>query len=112
VGIGKKTDAKIRFIPTVGLGSVTRAGLVGLGFQHDIKQHIKAWSERSFDLSLFAGYTRVAGEIQTAIGDLPRPAGDTRPQETLCNLHACLVPPMVSKQIEAMAFYSGVIYKS
>src|SRR5690606_41481311 len=27
VGIGKKTDAKLRFIPTMGLGSVTRAGL-------------------------------------------------------------------------------------
>lgn len=112
VGIGKKTDAKIRFIPTVGLGSVTRAGLVGLGFQHDIKQHIKAWSERSFDLSLFAGYTRVAGEIQTAIGDLPRPAGDTRPQETPFKVHAFLVQAMVSKQIEAITFYSGVGYNA
>jgi hypothetical protein len=112
VGIGKKTDAKIRFIPTVGLGSYTRAGLVGLGFQHDIKQHIKAWTEKSFDFSLFAGYTRVAGEIQTAIGDIPRPAGDTRAQETSFKVHAFLVQALVSKQLEAITFYGGIGYNA
>ncbi|HEX7016660.1 MAG TPA: DUF6588 family protein [Cyclobacteriaceae bacterium] len=110
VGIGKKTDAKLRFIPTVGLGSVTRAGLVGLGFQHDIKQHIKAWSEKDFDLSLFAGYTRVAGEIQTAVGDFPPAAGDTRAQETPFKVHAFLVQALISKQLEAITFYGGVGY--
>lgn len=110
VGIGKKTDAKLRFIPTVGLGSVTRAGLVGIGFQHDIKQHITAWSEKDFDLSLFAGYTRVAGEIQTAIGDLPRPEGDTHPQEAPFKVHAFLFQALISKQLEALTFYGGVGY--
>jgi hypothetical protein len=112
VGIGKKTDAKLRFIPTVGLGSVTRAGLVGLGFQHDIKQHIKAWSENDFDLSLFAGYTRVAGEVQTALGTIPRPEGDNRPQETPFKVHAFLLQALISKQLEAITFYGAVGYNT
>lgn len=112
VGIGKKTDAKLRFMPTVGLGSVTRAGLVGLGFQHDIKQHIRAWDEKAFDLSLFAGYTRVAGEIRTSIGDIPRRAGDTQPQETIFKVHAFLVQALFSKQIKTITFYGGIGYNT
>lgn len=108
VGIGKKTDAKLRFIPTIGLGSVTRAGLVGLGFQHDIKQHISAWRDKPFDLSLLAGYTRVAGEIRTSITELPRPEGDTKPQETTFKVHSFLVQALISKQYRIIGLYGGI----
>lgn len=112
VGIGKKTDAKLRFIPTVGLGSFTRAGLVGLGFQHDIKQHIGAWRDKPFDLSLLVGYTRVAGEIRTALEVIPRPEGDTKPQETSFKVHSFLVQALISKQIRTIGFYGGIGYNT
>jgi hypothetical protein len=112
VGIGEKTDAKLRFIPTIGLGSVTRAGLVGLGFQHDIKQHIGAWRDKPFDLSLLVGYTRVAGEIRTAISEMPRPEGDTEPQETSFKVHSFLIQALISKQIQKIGLYGGIGYNT
>lgn len=112
VGIGKNTDLKLRFIPTLNLGSVTRGGLVGLGFMHDIKQHIPAWRIKTFDLSLLAGYTRISGEINTAVVGLPRPDKDTRQQELPFKVHAFLVEALISKKLAALTFYGGVGYNA
>jgi hypothetical protein len=112
VGIGKNTDLKLRFIPTLNLGSVTRAGLVGLGFMHDIKQHIPAWRTKTFDLSLFAGYTRMSGEINTSTMGFNRPDNDLRQQEMPFKVHAFLVQGLISKQLTTVTFYGGIGYNA
>lgn len=110
VGIGKNTDVKLRFLPTLNFGSVTRTGLVGIGFMHDIKQHIPAWRIKTFDLSLFAGYSRVAGEIDATNVGFTRPGNDLRQQEMPFKVHAFLVQALMSKKLNNFTFYGGVGY--
>lgn len=112
IGIGKNTDLKLRFMPTLNLGSVTRAGLVGLGFMHDIKQHIPAWKIKTFDLSLLAGYTRVSGEIDATSVGFPRPDSDLRKQEMPFKVHSFLFQALISKKVEAVTFYGGIGYNT
>jgi len=110
VGIGKSTDLKLRFIPTLQMGSVTRAGLVGIGFMHDIKQHIPAWKIKTFDLSLLAGYTRISGEIDASSVGFTRPDADLRQQEMPFKVHAFLLQALISKKLGTVTFHGGVGY--
>lgn len=112
VGIGKNTDLKLRFIPTLDMGSVTRAGLVGLGFMHDIKQHIPAWRIKTFDLSVLAGYTRISGEIDATSVGFARPDDDLRQQEVPFKVHAFLLQALISKKLGAITFHGGIGYNA
>ena len=112
LGIGKNTDLKLRFMPTLNLGSVTRAGLVGLGFMHDIKQHIPAWKIKTFDLSLLAGYTRVSGEIDATSVGFTRPDSDLRKQEMPFKVHSFLFQALISKKVATVTFYGGIGYNA
>lgn len=112
VGIGKNTDLKLRFLPTLNFGSVTRAGVVGIGFMHDLKQHIPAWRIKTFDLSLMAGYSRIAGEIDATNVGFTRPDNDLRQQEMPFKVHAFLVQVLMSKKLNNVTLYGGLGYNT
>jgi len=64
-GLPKGFDLKVRFIPTINLGKASNGdidgkfGLWGVGIMHDFKQWIPGIKQLPFDLSAFAGYTKM-----------------------------------------------------
>lgn len=59
VGLIKKTEVMVRYMPTVSLGKQGDIGLVGFGLKHDIKQWIPVVSKMPFDMSAYFGYTKM-----------------------------------------------------
>ena len=59
-GLPLNTDIKFRYVPNISLfeggGGVN---MWGIGVLHDIKQHIPGIEHLPFQLSLFAGYTKL-----------------------------------------------------
>lgn len=59
VGLIKKTEVMVRYMPTIALGEQGDIGLVGFGLKHDIKQWIPVVSKMPFDMSAYFGYTKM-----------------------------------------------------
>jgi hypothetical protein len=69
-GLPKGFDLKVRFIPTLKIGSGDDAGKIGLwgiGVMHDFKQWIPGIKALPFDLSAFVGYTSM--KLETKIDE-------------------------------------------
>ncbi len=63
IGIGFSTDLKLRTIPTYTYANgdtEVRVGMIGFGILHDIKQNVPAFAFAPFELSLLAGFSRLA----------------------------------------------------
>jgi len=71
IGLVKETDLKVRFIPTITVqrdSIEVKVGMLGFGIMHDIKQHIPAFAFSPFELSILAGFSRIALEATPDTG--------------------------------------------
>ncbi len=59
VGLLKNTELMIRYCPTNNVANYGKIGLVGLGIKHSLKQWIPIVNKLPFDLSAYAGFTRL-----------------------------------------------------
>jgi hypothetical protein len=56
IGVFKGAEVALRFVPKIGKDE-TKASMLGFGIKYDIKQWIRNWSLREFDLSVGVGFT-------------------------------------------------------
>lgn len=64
LGLPFKTEVKLRFLPKVDIGDGGDVSLWGVGVMHSIIQYLPgAKMIKLFDVSAFAGYTKITGNI-------------------------------------------------
>jgi hypothetical protein len=102
IGLPKNFDLKIRFAPTVTMQDF-QFNLFGIGIMHDIKQYIPGIKALPFDLSLFAGYTKMKAEQKID-------ATSGANQKGLLEFNSTTIQALISKKISVLTFYGGVGY--
>jgi hypothetical protein len=103
-GLPKGTDIKLRFLPSLGLGDDANINLFGLGVMHDVKQWIPGMKTLPFDLSAFAGYTRLMVKY-----DVPEDEFSQNGRGELA-MSAFTLQGLISKKISVLTLYGGVGY--
>jgi len=103
-GLPKGTELKFRFVPKIDLAEESQFNLFGIGVMHDVKQWIPGIKSLPFDLSAFAGYTKL--KLATAIPD------DEYRQNASGEMHvnAATVQGIISKKISVLTVYGGLGY--
>jgi hypothetical protein len=120
VGLIKKTELMIRFVPAFNLpNDLGSIGLLGFGIKHDIKQWIPVVSELPFDLSAYFAYTGFNYKIPIDFQPEPntvQPGGNPPPdysgQEMKMKTSATTFGLVVSKKIAVLTLYGGLGYNS
>jgi len=105
VGLFANTDLLIRYTPTLEI-SGTELSNWGVGFHHDIKQHIPGIKAVPFSLSAFVAYSRM--EATTDLSGVYASNG-TR-QEGVAETSVYTIQVLVSKKIALLTLYAGVGY--
>lgn len=106
IGLPKGFDIKFRFVPTIDLGKATsdditgKFGLWGVGVLHDFKQWIPGIKALPFDLSVFAGYTKMT--LNAGV-DSAKPDNKA---EFSCS--ATTFQVIISKKLSVLTPYFGV----
>jgi hypothetical protein len=105
IGLPKGFDLKVRFIPTIDLGKALgddnggKFGLWGIGVLHDFKQWIPGIKQLPFDLSVFAGYTKMTLNVGISEG------GPNGKGEFSCS--ATTFQVLISKKLSVLTPYAG-----
>jgi hypothetical protein len=120
VGIGLPfgTELKVRFVPKINIkdGNVS---LWGVGLMHSIMQYIPGNKLLPFDVSLFAGYTKIRGNIPVDLQPDPAISSYTSPydiatsfndQNLKVSVQALNVSAIASLNLPVITFYGGVGY--
>jgi hypothetical protein len=102
IGLPKNFDLKVRFTPTVTTQDL-RFNLFGIGIMHDIKQYIPGIKALPFDLSVFAGYTKMKAELK-----IDASAGAN--QKGVLEFNSTTIQALISKKISVLTFYGGLGY--
>jgi len=102
LGLPKGFELKVRFAPTVKMDDF-QFNLFGIGIMHDVKQYIPGIKVIPFDLSLFAGYTKMAAEQKI------NPTNGQN-QRGVMEFSATTIQALVSKKISVLTLYGGVGY--
>lgn len=106
IGLPKGTDLKIRFVPTLDFDKMTGGeldgsfGLFGVGVMHDFKQWIPGIKALPFDLSVFAGYTKMKLDIGVSQGGANG--------KTELSSSATTVQVLISKKLSVFTPYAGL----
>lgn len=98
IGLPKGTDLKIRWSPTIDLGSSGDAKLFGLGVMHDIKQYIPGIKMLPFDLSAMIAYSKMELGF-----DLDEPG-----QRAEFEIQGTTVQAIISKKISVITPYASL----
>lgn len=104
IGLPKGTDLKIRFSPTLNLGSGGKFSLFGLGVMHDIKQYIPGIKSLPFDLSAFIGYTKT--KLESDISGSTAGAN----QRASLQFSTTTIQGLISKKVSVLTVYGGLGY--
>ncbi len=59
IGLPTKTDLKIRYVPQLNFDDDVKAGLIGIGLQHDITQYLGPINKLPLNVSILAAFTRL-----------------------------------------------------
>lgn len=108
IGLPKGFDLKVRFIPTIDFGDLSNGdvngelSLFGVGVMHDVKQYIPGIKALPFDLSAFAGYTKMKMEVAI-------PEGGANGKGEFSSA-ATTVQGIISKKISVLTGYASVGY--
>lgn len=108
IGLPKGFDLKFRYIPTIDFGQLSggdvdgELGLFGVGLLHDFKQYIPGLKALPFDLSAFAGYTKMKLEVGI-------PEGGTNGKGEFSST-ATTVQAIISKKVAVLTGYASVGY--
>lgn len=106
IGLPKGFDLKVRFVPTIDLGKALgtdnggKFGLWGVGVMHDFKQWIPGIKQLPFDLSVFAGYTKMTLNVGISEGG---PNGKAEFSSA-----ASTVQVLISKKLSVLTPYAAV----
>lgn len=118
VGLIKKTELMIRYMPTVALGNVGDAGLFGFGLKHDVKQWIPVVDKLPFDLSAYFGYTKFNLDKSIELNpeaNVPNRDGNvnTDYSNQMFNIEtkATTFGLLLSKKLAVLTLYSGLQYQ-
>lgn len=103
IGLPKGTDLKLRFTPNIDLGDNSSLKIFGVGIMHDVKQWIPGIKLLPFDLSGFAGYTKLRLESYFDPQNNPDQMG-------LFELNATTVQGVISKNFSVLTLYGGLGY--
>lgn len=104
IGLPKNFEIKFRFAPTLTLGDL-KFNLIGGGIMHDVKQYIPGIKTLPFDLSVFAGYTKMKAELK-----IDATAGENQRAEL--SVGSGTFQALISKKISVITFYGGVGYET
>jgi hypothetical protein len=120
VGIGLPfgTELKVRFIPKIKIkdGDVS---LWGVGIVHSIMQYLPGNKLLPFDVSLFAGYTKLKGNVPLSLEPDPsitqaytsvNPATAFNTQNLKMGVGALNISAIASLNLPVITFYGGVGY--
>jgi hypothetical protein len=109
VGLPLGFEVKLRYSPPVDLSKLDDRfsgtfNMFGVGVMHDIKQWIPGVKNLPFDLSLFAGYTKLVLDLGYD------PSDETKRGDFSCN--AMTFQGLISKKLSILTVYAGVGYNS
>jgi hypothetical protein len=99
------TDLKVRFAPTVNLGSDGEFKFWGLGVMHDIKQYIPRIKLVPFDLAAFVGYTQMDVEYRETSGNIP---GEGK--KAVMKMSGTTIQVVISKKFSLLTLYGATGY--
>ena len=105
IGLPKGTDVKIRFVPTLDVGSEGEFKLWGVGVMHDVKQYIPGIKLLPFDLSGFFGYTKLDLNF-----DLEQGPVNGEDQRGEISMSATTIQGIISKKFSVLTLYGGIGY--
>jgi hypothetical protein len=119
IGLPLGTEVKVRFIPKIKIqdGDVS---LWGVGLVHSIMQYLPGYKVSPFDVSLFAGYTKLQADVP--LGLAPDPAfGNTayvnynastsfKNQNLKVSVQALNISAIGSVNLKVITFYGGLGY--
>ena len=102
VGLIKKTDLKIRFIPKI-QDSYTGVSfnLMGLGVMHNLSQYIPGAEDFSFNLSGFAGFTKMKVNADLS-------AARDNSQTAEFNVYSSTLQVVASQDISIVTLYTNI----
>jgi hypothetical protein len=104
IGLPLHTDLKIRYVPTLDLGSSGTFNLFGIGIMHDVKQYIPGLKMIPIDISAFIGYTKL--KLDADLSGSYQGTG----QRAVFEMNATTIQALVSKKISVVTFYGGLGY--
>ena len=118
LGLPFGTELKVRFIPKINIknGNVS---LFGVGLLHSIMQYVPGNKLLPFDVSLFAGYTKLMGNVPVDLQPDPGLSAYTAPydistsfnnQNLKINVQALNISAIASLNLPVITFYGGLGY--
>ena len=119
VGLPMGTEIKGRFIPNLKIGDNGKIGLWGIGLMHNITQYLPGDKLLPFDVSVFAGYTKLTAEAALSILPDPSISNYTSPynistsfDNQMMNLtsNGLNVSAIASLNLPVITFYGGLGY--
>lgn len=101
VGLVKKTDLSVRYMPMLNIGNNINVNVFGIGLRHDLLQWIPIVGDAfPMSLSLQGGYTNLNTEVKVA------------EQKTSLNTKATTINLIASRKILMVTGYAGIGYSS
>lgn len=104
LGLPKKTDIKLRYIPSLESNGV-KVELFGVGVQHSLLQHLKLSKIPIVDVSILGAFTQ-SNIIYTPENNAIQGQG----QEVIINLNAYTVQLVANANLKVVNFYAGLGY--
>ncbi len=108
IGLFANTDLKFRYTPAFSING-TELKNWGIGFQHDIKQHIPGLKMVPFSLSLLVAYSELTATTDLK-GYYSDPTGGG--QKGLGETKGYTAQILISKSLAIINFYGGVGYNN
>ena len=118
IGLPLGTEVKVRYIPKVNIGK-GNVSLWGVGLLHSIMQYIPAHKVLPLDVSLFAGYTKIKGNIPLELEPEQGNSNYTAPydintsfndQMLKMGVQALNVSAIASVKLSVLTVYGGLGY--
>jgi hypothetical protein len=118
IGLPLGTELKVRFIPKIKIkdGDVS---LWGVGLLHNLTQYLPGNNALPFDVSLFAGYTKLMADVPLALDPdqsvlqaytTVNPATAFNSQNMKVDVEALNVSAIASLNLPVITFYGGIGY--
>ena len=108
VGLPLGFEVKVRYVPTLDFRNISNGdvtggfSLMGFGLMHDFKQWIPGLKELPFDMSVFAGYTKLSSNL----GFDP----DNPDRKAEFSSNATTIQALISKKLAVITVYGSVGY--
>lgn len=119
IGLIKKTEVMVRYMPTIALGDAGDVGLFGFGLKHDIKQWIPVVDKLPFDMSAYFGYTKFNLDLGLGLAPeagVPNKTGNTNNdysnQMLNVETRATTFGLILSKKLAILTAYAGLNYQT